>query len=498
MNRLITSFLAVICAQWGVSEVYAQAPDPEAQLILDTSTIPVGMGAFFVPSLTSQSATFTVTRDGGRVAIGDSGRRVILPPGHYEITLNSTQTKVRPRTTVEVKEGSTTVVDPFFAAFRLESVDTGSGQRLSTSWQLFQDGEKVHSGSTDDSSQGRFVFLKPGEFELGLDNQDTTIALNSAPGQAIDYRVTLDDGKFQRAEFAKEPIEVDEKWWRLRWTVGADVAFNSSRNQLSNFNGEYMQLGVFTNAEVGIDVNNHLAVLDFGIDEAWVGLSSQYGASVPNRKLVDEARASIMYNYRLGGIVGPYVNGGVRTSIFETRFYAEEGTTIQREGEANTTVAAGQELTLINGFSPTYFNEGAGLQITAVDNEVVNIGVRGGVGLRQHRFDGGDYVDRFAPRTLRLVRLQDEDLMGLEGTAQVGLRLAHSFRIKASFDLFVPDDQVIDGEDFEPLYRLTGLAEVSINSFLSVVYRASFAKPTLQTPRSDFHGLSLRIQHTLF
>lgn len=487
----------MVCAHW-VSNASAQAPDPQAQLLLDITTVPVGMGAIFVPALTSQSGTFTVTRDGGRVALGDIGRRVVLPPGRYDIALNTAGNDARPQSTAMVEEGTTTVVDPFYAAFRLESVDAGSGKRLSTSWQLFQDGNKVHSGSTDNSSQGRYVFLKPGEFVLDLESQDAEIALRSSPGEVIEYRVTLMDGRFQSADFAREPIDVYEKWWRLRWTVGADVAFNSSRNQISNFNGEYMQLGVFTDAELGIDVDNHLAILDFGIDEAWVGLSSQYGASIPNRKLVDEARASILYNYRLGGIVGPYAQAGVRTSLFATQFYAEEDTTVQRAGQEDTTVPAGEEITLIDGFSPTYFNQGAGLQFTIVDNEIIDMGLRAGVGMRQHRFDGGEYVDQFATRTLRLIQLEDEDLRGLEGSAMVGLRLAHSFRIKADFDLFVPDGQVIDGEDFEPIYRLTGLAEVSVNAFLSVVYRASFAQPTLQTPRSDFHGLSLRIQHTLF
>lgn len=498
MNRIITSLLAVLCAQWGASEVYAQAPDPEAQLILDITTVPVGMGALFVPALTTQSGSFTVTRDGGRVALGDIGRRVVLPPGRYDIALNTGEPAVRPQTTVDVREGETSVVEPFFSAFRLESVDAGSNKRLSTSWQLHQDGTNIYSGSTDNASKGSYVRLKPGNFTLDLENQDAKIALKSLPGEVIEYRVALADGRFQSADFAREPLEFKEKWWRLRWTIGADVSFNSSRNQISNFNGEYMQLGVFTDAELGIDVDNHLAILDFGIDEAWVGLSSQYGASIPNRKLVDEARASLMYNYRLGGIVGPYAHAGVRTSIFATQFYAEENTTVQREGQEDTTVPAGEEMKLIEGLSPTYFDQGGGLQLTIVDNEVIDLGLRAGVGLRQHRFDGGEYVEQFAARTLRLISLEDENLQGLEGAAMIGLRLAHSFRIKADFDLFVPDGQVIDGQDFEPIWRLTGLAEVSVNTFLSVVYRASFAQPTLQTPRSDFHGLSLRVQHTLF
>lgn len=498
MKKLLTSLIAVVCAQGIIADSHAQAPDAEAQLILDTTTVPIGMGAFFVPSITSQEARFTVTRDGGRVSLGETGTRVVLPPGRYDITLNNPRPDVSPRATVDVKEGATSVVDPFYAAFRVESIDETNGRRLETSWHLIQEGQEVYSGTTAEEGNAEFVFVRPGEMSLGLTNQDVQIALKAAPGEVVEYRVTLSDGRFRRGGFANEPVAVQDEWWRLRWTIGADVAFNSSRNQVSNFNGEYLQLGVFTDAQLGIDVNNHLAVLDFGIDEAWVGLSSQYGASLPSRKLVDDARASILYNYRLGRIAGPYARAGVRTSIFATRFYAEEDTTIQREGQANTTVPAGEELTLLEGFAPLYLNQGAGFQFTVVDNETIDIGFRTGVGLRQHRFDGGDYVDQFASRTLRLLRLEDEDLMGLEGGAMVGLRLAHSFRIKGDLELFVPDSQILDGEDFKPIYRFTGLGELSVNSFVSLVYRVSIAQPTLQTPSSLFQGLSLRLQHTLF
>lgn len=131
----ITHELAVVCAQVIAADGHAQAPDAEAQLILDTTTVPVGMGALFVPSITSQEASFTVALDGGRVSLGKSGTRVVLPPGRYDIALNIGKSAAAPRATVDVK---------------------------------------------------------------------------AAPGEVVEYRVTLSDGRIRRGGFANEPVAIQD------------------------------------------------------------------------------------------------------------------------------------------------------------------------------------------------------------------------------------------------------------------------------------------------
>lgn len=497
------SVVALVISVPSTTRASEPGGDVSDQILLDITPVPVGMGALFVPTLTSSSkeAPVLVFRGDDRAAISETGTRIILPPGEYRVVTGQGPMELRPSTTVRVSDSGTAAVEPFFGAIRIQSIDSNSGRPISTSWALDVEDREVAQGSTDaegDLDASETIFVRPGVVKLRLPNTKTELELRVAAGELVDYRVVMEDRRFLRGEYATSPLEYTESWWRLRWTVGADLALNYSRNRLSSFNGEYLQLGVFSDAEFGIDHQNHLAVVNFTIDESWLGLSGQHGASVPVRKLVDEAKASLMYNYRIGRIFGPYARVSAQTSLFETRFYAEQETTIER-GEQTATLGAGGELALMEGFSPLYLQQGGGLSLTVVDNEILNIGARGGVALRQHRFGGGDFIDEAsADGRLRLEGLRDRNYLGLEGHAGIGLRLASSFRINAGLDLFVPNVQIIDDAAFEPIYGFTGLAEVSVNRLLSVVYRTMLSRPNLQAPREDFHGVSLRIQHALF
>jgi len=473
------------------------------QLQLDVTPVPSGLGALFVPALTSsdKEANVVVKRNGERAATSTTGERIILPPGTYEVSINQGPEAIRPRTTVRVTDSSTAPIEPFFAAVRIHAVDIGAQRPTVLDWVVEVDKNDVANGETE--AAGSFAattttLVRPGILTIRLPKSDTAIDLKVVAGEVVDYRILMDGADVLGGEYALEEINYAEKWWQLRWTIGADIAFNSSSNSVSNFNGEYVQLGVFSDTQVGVNVKNHVALLGLTFDEAWVGLSSDVGASVPTRKLVDEARASVLYNYRLGGIVGPYAQATGQASLFASRFYAERDTSVLRGDTTIATVAAGDERTLVNGAYPLYLQEGAGVSITVVDNSTVDIGLRAGAALRQARFDGGEFIDRFSDGTIRVQTFDDTDEYGTEGHVNVGIRLGRSFRIKADLDMFVPSDQLVGNDDMDPIYRVSGLAELTLNSFASLTYRATLARDNLQSPRADFQGISLRLQHTLF
>jgi hypothetical protein len=331
------------------------------------------------------------------------------------------------------------------------------------------------------------------EFEDG-----TEVTVQIVAGAHHEYRAVFNGPRFGKLLPLDAEFEPKEKWWRARWTVGANVSFNDTSDQISNFNGSYLQLGVFSATEVGVDYRNHLALLNIGIDQSWVGVSTDYGAEIPNRKLIDEVDMELLYNYRLGRIFGPFVRANLHTSLFETNYYAAQDTILEVEGQQVGTLEAGNERRLLEPFSPLYLQETAGLSLTAVDNDIVSLIGRAGGGFRQHYFSDGLFVEGEESNVVALTPLQNEDFYGLSAGVSAGLRLSQSVRLDVDGDLFVPSEQVVGDEDFDALFELNGLAEFAINNFASVVYRASVASRTNQTPLSVYQGLSFRLQHNLF
>ncbi len=485
-----------------------EAPSPEDQLELDVTAVPDGRGALFVASLTDPALepAIIVTIDGERVTVGRTGTRIVLPPGEYVVTAGSGPEAGRAQTTVEVSPGETTLVEPFFTAVRVQAVDAaGAPQRVP--YYLSRDGELVATRET--SREARFAdsevfFVRPGVLTIGLgssvDANTGALMIPTRAGDLLNYRLVVDRQRLIRAELATEDVEYEPSIWRFRWVVGADGAFDQAAGRIRGYNGTSLRLGVFTEAEVGVDTGNHVALLSLELDESWIGFESDYGPALPFQKLTDEFRAELLYNYRLGGIIGPYVRATGTTSFFGTSVeFDAETEVVQRETGDAETFNRGDTLRLSEPFSPTFLQQGAGISVTALDQARVNLLVRGGAATRQAFYRDAQYVVRASEGRLEVIDLEDNIQFGAEATALAGLRLTNYLQLDSALEVFLPQEQVIGGEELQPVYRLSGLATLRITNFASLIYRVSLARedPQIDGPQT-FQGLSLRLQHAIF
>ncbi|MEZ4472430.1 MAG: hypothetical protein R3F60_16875 [bacterium] len=95
-------------------------PDPASplnalpQVANDPTAIPIGQGAVFLPAYTTgdREPPVTVLQDGGVVAEGQAGARVVLPPGDYDVRFGSGTFSQQVRVPVAIQEGRTTVLPP--------------------------------------------------------------------------------------------------------------------------------------------------------------------------------------------------------------------------------------------------------------------------------------------------------------------------------------------------------------------------------------------------
>lgn len=487
--------------------------DLQDQLELDVTPVPVGMGAIFVPSMTDPSLEprVIVFSGGERVASGSPGKRIVVPPGSYEVVFGAGPEEARARRQVEVVEGVTAPVQPFFGAVRVTAVDT-AGRPVPTDYLLATLNGDTVWGPRETSAEGsydktRTHILPPGRYILALGSNPeaeqgrTVLSLSS--GEIQRYRLVVDDDELVRVEFAEREVVVEPSIWRLKWVMGGDVGLERTRRQLSSFNGDALRVGAFTRANVGLDTGNHLALVNLRLDESWLALESRFGRGLPLQKLTDEFDLGVIYNYRLGGIIGPYVRATGRTSFFDTDYFpARDVTLTYTDSDGDQVVrtrSRGDQVQLFDRFYPLVLQEGAGLGLTFVDNRYVTLIVRGGGAARQSYYNRGAFITGSNGANVFLLRLDDKQDLGAEATATFGLRLGGVFSFESEFESFLPYQQITNADLSSAVYRWDNTVALSLGSFAALVYDLRFERIDSQIQNNQMrHNLSLRLQHTLF
>ncbi len=483
------------------------------QLELDVTPVPVGMGALFVPSLTDPGLEprVLVLRGQDRVASGAIGKRIVLPPGRYTVLVGHGPISARAQTEVEVIDGVTTPVEPFFGAVRVSAINLdGAPQRRE--YVIATAGGDVIYGPIDTSDAAEYGktptwLLPPGRYILALGDDPQSerdrVAFVVTPGEVTRYRLVVAEDRLLRADFADTELVYEPSIFKLQWVVGADFGLDQTSRQLSTFNGQALRVGAFTNATVGIDTGNHLAQITLGVDESWLGLDATNGRGLPLQKLTDEINAEVLYNYRLGGILGPYIRGTMQTALFDTFLYPDRDLSLRTtspEGQVEARqVSAGQEVMLFEAFKPMQLQQGAGLGLTLLDNDVVSFSLRGGVAARQSWYGGGRVALSSQGDSVRLLQLSDKRLYGAEATAHVGLRLGRTLSYQTVLDSFMPQAQIFTDDEFRPVYRWHNVVTLSVGRFAAIVYNATLHRDDPQIGALQMRqNLSLRLQHTLF
>lgn len=483
----------------------------QEQLELDLTPVPAGMGALFVPSLTDSATEPVVMVFQGkqRVAKARTGRRIVLPPGNYQVMVGGSDPATHASFNAQVREGVTQPLPAFFGAVRVQTTDE-DGRPVVLPYVITDtSGKRVFASSKTAKSPAysktRSHLLPSGDYKLVVgDREDSNVmAFRVTDGDILRYRVVTDDGRVLRTEFADKQIIVKPEIFKLRWVVGADASLNNTRRQLATFNGEALRIGVFTNANLGLDVGNHLLLFTLDVQESWTGLDSRFGRGLPLQKLLDDVDANLLYNYRLGGILGPYVHASVDTALFPTNLYTERDSTVLFEdanGDVNiSNVEAGETINLFDAFYPTHLQQGAGLGMSFISNEVVSLSLRAGAAARQSFYNDGSFMEAFTDQQVRLLRLTDKRLYGAEATAMFGLRLGDTLFYDARGNLFVPQDQIFGDDDYRPVYEIQNTVTLSLGRFASLVFDSTIHRDDIQIEKNQYiTNLSLRLQHTLF
>ncbi|MBK8011661.1 MAG: hypothetical protein IPK13_09930 [Deltaproteobacteria bacterium] len=460
------------------------------QLDLDVTPVGIGMGAIFVPALTDSrlEAPVVVSSESQRVAVGRTGKRIVVPPGVYRVTLSGGEPDQGEN--VRVETGQTRLVAPFYGAVQLDAVDL-RGRLVKTPYTLvaldrssaLAQRSPARRGATalSPASSTRTWLLPEGRYSLVLgwetskgSAQATTLSVHE--GETARYRMVLDGDALIRTEIADDPPTLVSTPWTVRWRLGAQVGLNDASHQISELSGRALQIGAFTRASVVYDQGDHLVSFGLHVSEAWLGLRSSIGRGIPLQKVLDSGEADLRYDFRLGRRIGPYARAHARTSFFNTEFIADRSLTVETLNDRGATagvrtISSGDTLRLARSLSPLILQESVGLGITLWDSEMISIVARAGPAARQAYFRGARYVDSETSSRIVLQELDDRRDYGAEASLVASIRADEAVWIDSVFDGFARKRQLLNGERFDPVFRWTTDVSVSFNDSVSLFYR---------------------------
>lgn len=491
------------------------------QADVDITAVPADLGAVFVPALegrTPDDVTVVVRQSGKTVAVGRLGRRIAVPPGHYDVLVGDGPLGLRATTPVDVEEGETADVSPAFGVVRFAVVDP-RGQPVEDTFTVGEAPEgrtfgPFHSTVKEGEKTSVVAYLPAGTYSLALGKnpraEEGSQVLVVTAGQVTRLRLVVDDGRLLRSEVGEAEVAEKKGPWKLRWVLAADGSLASRSNQLGGFNGQSLMLGGYTKLDLSLDTGRHLAKLDVMADESAVGILAGSGTSTsetPIQKLVDDVRAELLYTYRLGGVIGPYGHAMGMTSLFPTKYYPGrtlDATTYGPNGEIarRDRMEPGTAYRLFPELGPLVTQEGAGVG-SAFEGDVFRFAIRGGVAARQAFFFDGRYPTALEGDTLKLQQVADVSTFGAEATASLGFRIRGLLDVDSRLDAFVGEDQfspLFKGEGtYRPVYRWDNSAALRLGKYVSLVYTFGLRRDAQAIERDQMaHALRLRFAWSVF
>jgi hypothetical protein len=350
--------------------------------------------------------------------------------------------------------------------------------------------------------------LPPGRYVLALGSNPNgpsdSMAFSLHAGELLRYRMVVEGGQLLRTELHDEDYSYEPSVWRLRWTVGGTGMLDSRNDGLTYSGRQYLLLGLFSRFQGGVDSGPHLALLNFNVDQSFVALDDDLGADIPFRTLNNEADLELLYAYRAARVIGPYARAIARTSFFESHYFPETDVRIDTYDENGALVRQGEgsrgdRIRLFKAFAPVTVQEGVGVNITPVDNDIVDFTLRAGGAARQAIYRDGRFVQGRSGDTLTMVQLDDRlEGFGAEGTAIVGLRLARAFSVSSRFDSFLPY-QLFTGDQKRFPFRWDTTASLRVGPYVSTNYTFSLRRDEVVMHQLQLaHGLSVAVQASIF
>lgn len=432
------------------------APAVEQQLAADTTPIPAGSGSLFVPALSDgESEPQAVVLQGERqVTTGPNGTRLAVSPGEYTVLVGSGPTPQMARVSVRVTEGQTAIVPIRWGGLRIEVVDENNiPHRGSFELIRVENRQPYVVGFGADTLQGERIatlLVPEGLYRIVRRGSNyrarTDFSTVLVPeGALVHYKLVLDPSNGGlRGAGVVPPEEIgivtDESPWDRRYSIGLSLPYASTRNVVGAPNQTSVATDLFFDTYLTYQSGQNFLSSILEIEQGILKLNPEGTNAVPLQKTRDRVRADLFASRFVRPNFGPYVRFGLltnaraSTALFtapaEISVNRLDGTQDTRQVSANDTIRTG------GAFSPLLIRQGAGINARVVRSRSVTLDWRGGVGMRQNRFNRALFLnDDPTTAALEYREVESFNEVGAEMTVVATARYRFLL-VNTNFDLF--------------------------------------------------------------
>ena len=431
-------------------------PEPMVQLEGDSTAIPVGKGAVFVPAMTdplNEPRPLLVNEATDEVLDIPTGERFIVDPGNYVVIVTSGSPGQGVGQAITVTDGETALVPVTWGALRIEVVDDRRVPHRGGYEIIRADTrEPFGAGFGADTLQGeklRSWLLPPGVYRIVRQGSNYRALRDFAtvyvpPGGFVRYRLVLDPdtGEFQGSgvllpdEFGS-PKDDDEKKLFTSLIVGAVGSFANQNTGVGSNNQTTLAGSLFVDGQFAYNTPKHSATVLLQVEEGGSWIDTQEGDPLVV-KTRDRIRLDTLYTFFLRPRFGPYARAAAETQALATNLLVTEDTVFQEIDSdeqpigPREAVGSNELFLLADPWSPTIIREGVGLNARLVRSRWLTLNWRLGLGLRQNRFEGAlrivDTIEEATGGTdvtqvTRYERIASYDQAGIESTVLATARL---------------------------------------------------------------------------
>jgi hypothetical protein len=428
------------------------APPANAQLQRDPVLLPKGKGGLFLPAMTlpiDNEPSFTVLRDGSRVASGSPGRGVPLDPGTYEVEFGSGYYSQLIRKTVPVVEGQWTMVKADWSALVIDVIDA-TRTSINETYEILDadDGETYGVGYGIEEERGERVrtwILRPGTYHV--------VRVGESASTIRKFSVTLQPGSRTQRNLVVNADGTGDFigfYPRRQTTSSQATRVTSPVTSQTELSGS-VQFNTSQQTGTGDQSSLNLAVQIFNRtryntdrDYANIRLILEQGASKVEgedlSKGVDRAELRATYIYRLSQRIGPYLRGVINSNVFptDTRFRSPRDIVRVREDGAVDTLRGIREFTTTPSLSPIALRQGVGINSQVLRSSRLNMDLRLGIGARQDiRTDFFEISVNPTTGNTVATELATTSSTGLEALVIMDARLGRYVSLDSEFDLLM-------------------------------------------------------------
>ncbi len=460
----------------------------QQQLDRDTTLIPYGKGALFVPAMTNglDEPPVIVSQDGKEVVDSTAGVRIVLPAGKYTVELGSGSVLQRFSREINVVELKTTVVPVAWAGITVHVVDPQLNS-LRNGYEMIRMSDRAYVGvgfgSDEQNAEPETTWvLHPGLYKIVRvggtyrDRQDfVTVRLEG--GRHVHFLLVQDptDGSLQGAGEARpEELFKTEKGLWGSFILGGDISLTKRQSVVGKQDGDTWNLQGFVDTKINGELFGNPLLLRLQVAESQSKLPA--GAWQVQQDLL---QLDLLYIYKMRPWLGPYVRGQGVTNLFPSSatFAPPQTVTVRDPVTGSTEVRTNvTSLALTPPFGTLSFRESAGMNVRVFKNIFAETTLRSGFGLRQMR--NTDVLQNTGTNELgaEYSRLTSANIYGLELTLIAIGRITRYIVVNLVADALVPFDrhQRVDLD-------LQGTVALKLTSYASLNFILNYIRtPTAQ------------------